>query len=883
MSERPRLYLIDGFSNVFRAFYAIRNLSNRKGEATNAVFGFLQMLRKLLRDEQPTYVGVALDTGRATVRSERFEAYKANRKPMPEDLRPQIPWIRKVIEAFRIPILEVEKYEADDVIGTLATKAVAEGFDVVLVSPDKDLMQLVGEHVVQLHTGRDARLDIDGVTEVFGVPPSQVVDVLALMGDASDNVPGVPGIGEKGAKNLIAEYGSLDALLDRADEVKRKSYREGLQQHRDKAELSKELVTIHTDLPIALEPAALIHEEPDIAALIEICDALDFDALRKELESAHPQPVDDVPPAEEALDAAAWDAATRELVGEIGVGLVSDGAHEVGLVVATPDLDGDGEASVFADFRRDGLRGAALDRLAAWAADPTVTLFGHDLKEVLRLLPASAPVACNLIDTMLLSYLTQPARHAHTLDDSAFDLLRHQPMKPAEVGWGKGMEPLVGESRLLGFAAERVVLPRRFGPTLRSGLDGSPLAAVYDDIEAPLLPVLLRMEERGITLDTAFLADMSVELGTSIDALETEIYDLAGERFNIASPQQLGVLMFEKLGYPVLRRTRKTKNYATGADTLEELAARGYPLPEVLLRFRELTKLRSTYVDALPTLVADDGRIHTRFNQAVAVTGRLSSAHPNLQNIPTRTPDGQRIRKAFVAAPGHRLIVADYSQIELRVLAHIAQDEALIEAFRQGEDIHAATAAAMFGGSPMLVNPDQRRMAKVINFGIIYGMSSWGLAQRLGLERGEAKRFIDTYFEKYPGVARYMEETLESVQAEGKVETLFGRVRWLPDITSRNHNLRENAKRMAINARIQGTAADLLKMAMIAVDRRLERDHPGAHLLLTVHDELVVEAPEAAAADVGKTLESTMEGIYDLGVPLVVDAGQGETWYDAKS
>ncbi len=897
MAERPRVYLIDGYSNIFRAYYAIRNLSNRQGDATNAVFGFLQMLRKLLRDEDPKYVGVALDVGGDTVRKERYAEYKANRKPMPDDLRPQIAWIRRVIEAYKIPILEMPGYEADDVLGTLAHKATAEGFDVVLVSPDKDLMQLVGDGVFQQHTGRDKTYDANAVAEDFGVPPEQVVDVLALMGDSSDNVPGVPGIGEKGAKTLIKEYGSLDALLDRAEEVKRKSYREGLLNHRDKAELSKELVTIHTDLPVDFVPANLVRESPDLEALFGLCSELDFDSLLKELEATHGTPVEPIPHAQEVDDTRAWETSTVGLSEVVHVAAVGDGKEAVGLAVAAGGVRTEANDAVlanvvladvvFADFRRDGLRDVALASLTAWAGDSGVTLIGHDLKEVLRLVegPASGetPIACGLVDTMLLSYVTEPARHAHTLADVSFERLRYTPMTPADAGWGKGMLPLIGDERLNAFAAEQVVLPARFMGPMQEGLGESALASVYDTIEAPLLPVLLRMEERGIQLDVAYLEAMSTDLGNEVDGLESEIYELADETFNINSSQQLGVILFEKLALPVLRRTRKTRNYATGADILEELAARGHELPDRVLRWRELAKLRSTYVDAFPALVSPDGRLRTRFNQAVAATGRLSSAHPNLQNIPIRTEVGQRIRKAFVAGAGHCLVVADYSQIELRVLAHIAQEEAMVAAFRGGEDIHATTAAVVFGGSPLLINPDQRRMAKVINFGIIYGMSAWGLARQLGTSKGEAERFITTYFERYPGVARYTEETLDAARESGKVETLYGRVRWLPDVRSRNYNLRENAKRMAINARIQGTAADLLKLAMIAVEARLLADHPGAHLLLTVHDELVVEAPEAEAEAVAAAVRAEMEGVASLDVPLEVDVGVGPTWYDAKA
>ncbi|HXO19618.1 MAG TPA: DNA polymerase I, partial [Thermoanaerobaculia bacterium] len=518
-------------------------------------------------------------------------------------------------------------------------------------------------------------------------------------------------------------------------------------------------------------------------------------------------------------------------------------------------------------------------------------LVGHNLKEVLRLCAGDrrgggrqeGGCRAALFDAMLVSYLLKASLHGHTLDELALERLERKPLSAREVGWDKGQEPALGDARLLAYAGERIALSRRLSGPMRGELAAGALARVYDEIEAPLVPVLLRMEEAGILLDVDYLQQMSAELGKELDSLEEEIYKQAGERFNLNSPQQLGVILFEKLGYPILKRTQKTKSYSTGAETLEELAARGYPIAELLLRYRELSKLKSTYVDALPLLVGPDGRLHTRFHQAVAATGRLSSASPNLQNIPIRTELGQRIRRAFVADPGHLLLVADYSQIELRVLAHIADERALIDSFAAGEDIHRATAATVFGASPALVTPDQRRAAKVINFGILYGMSAFGLSQNLGISPKEAEAFITAYLDRYPGVKRYVEETQKSAEREGKVETLYGRIRWLPDIQSKNRNLRENARRMAINARIQGTAADLLKLAMIAVDRRLAAEHPGARLLLTVHDELVLEVPEAEAAEIARLVKEEMEGVASLKVPLVVDVGWGKSWYEAKT
>ncbi|HXO43788.1 MAG TPA: DNA polymerase I [Thermoanaerobaculia bacterium] len=929
-----RLFLIDGYSNIFRAFYAIRNLSNSRGEPTNAIYGFVTMLRKLLREEQPELIGVALETGK-TFRAERFEAYKANRAPMPEDLASQMPWIRRVLEAFRIPILELAGYEADDVLGTLSCRAAEAGYHVVLVSADKDLMQLVEPRVSLYHTGRSKLYSPSDVAEDFGVPPAKVADVLALMGDSIDNIPGVPGIGDKGAKALIQEFGSLEKLLARAGEVARKSYREGLQQHAEQARLSKELSTIHTSLPIPFDPAALRLDPPDTAALRRLYGELEFFSLAEELApepaaqillgagaGAHPAtaagtegaagasvdagPGAGLPVAREALSPAEWEAAAAEVLRAAAAGREGGGeeagelfaavlgeAPPLGLALAAgagpagPAVQA-GEAApvLLADFRRPGLREAAVATLGRWIAAPGARLAGHNLKEVLRLCPGGELCGAELFDAMLVSYLLKPSVHGHSLDELALERFNARPLSAKEAGWDKGQAPEPGDPRLLAYAAERVMLAQRMAAGMRQELaagNGGALARIYRDLEMPLLPVLLGMEEAGIQLDAEYLRAMSDELGQEVRQLEEEIWRQAGERFNLNSPQQLGVVLFERLGLPALKRTQKTRSYSTGAETLEGLAARGYPIAQLLLRYRELSKLKSTYVDALPAMLGEDGRLHTRFYQAVAATGRLSSANPNLQNIPVRTELGQRIRRAFVAGPGQVLLVADYSQIELRILAHIAAEPELIRAFTAGEDIHRATAGTVFGVAPELVSADQRRAAKTINFGILYGMSAFGLSQNLGISKGDAERFIAAYLDRYRGVRRYVEETLQSAEREGKVETLYGRVRWLPDIRSKNHNLRENARRMAINARIQGTAADLLKQAMIAVDRRLRREHPGARLLLTVHDELLFEVPEAEVEPIGRLVRQEMEGVAQLAAPLVVDVGSGKSWYDAKT
>ncbi|HEY0781636.1 MAG TPA: DNA polymerase I, partial [Thermoanaerobaculia bacterium] len=661
-------------------------------------------------------------------------------------------------------------------------------------------------------------------------------------------------------------------------------------EHADKARLSLELTTIHTNLPIELDPQALRHDPPDNDALRRLFTELEFFSLVEELKSAPSGggegPGGEVAAAREVATAAEWDEAVAAIPATDDLFVAPIGSSPVlGLAVSAP---GDDAPVLFADFRRDGLREAALATLARRASAPNGGLAGHDLKEALRLLVGRPDVdralcRARLYDLMLVSYLLKPSVHGHSLDELALERLGRKPITTKEAGWDKGQEPPVGDPRLAAYAAERVVLARRMAEPMRQELQGTPQQAVYREIEAPLLTVLVSMEEAGIALDSEFLRAMSLELGGELLRLEEEIYQQAGERFNLNSPLQLGTILFEKMGLPVLKRTQKTKSYSTGAETLEDLATRGYPIADLLLRYRELSKLQSTYVDALPTLVAADGRLHTRYAQAVAATGRLSSINPNLQNIPIRTELGRRIRRAFIAPVGFRLLVADYSQIELRILAHIAEEPELVRAFAAGEDIHRATAATVFGLAPELVTAEQRRAAKTINFGILYGMSAFGLGQNLGIPPKDAERFIAAYLGRYSGVRRYMDETLAAAEREGKVDTLYGRVRVLPDIQSKNRNLRENARRMAINARIQGAAADLLKKAMIAIDCRLKAEHPEARLLLTVHDELVIEVPEAQVETVGALVRQEMEGVASLRVPLVVDVGSGASWYDAKA
>jgi DNA polymerase-1 len=838
----PRLLLVDGHSNLYRAFYAIRaGLSAPDGTPTNAAYGFLRMQHKLLRDLAPTHVAVAFDAGKETFRTRLDERYKAHRPPMPDDLRVQVPITQEAVSLLGLAVLEEPDVEADDVIGTLAALAEAAGFEVVIASTDKDLMQLVRDPQVKMwHTRLERLLDERGVEEVFGVRPSRVGEVLTLMGDSSDNIPGCPGIGEKGAKELIGKWGTVDEIYAHLDDVTPPRARKALAEHRDEVELSRQLVRIRTDVAISETLAALERRAPDADRLADLYRRLWFGSFLAELGVSGGEQTANVTPA-------------REI-----------GFPELGPLLRTP-----GAAVALAPDRL----AVATDAGIAVVAAPTARLceslaphlgevWCHDAKTLIAAFrdagvePPAVPR-----DTMLAGYLLAPGEAT----DLAALCRRYGVQPPAAIE-----------------AEETARAVAALAPQLARRLSEEKLDEVLATLELPLVPVLEAMERHGIRLDCSLLEELSGRLARSIADLEREIHAEAGGPFNINSPQQLAEVMFERRGLPVLRRTAKTKAPSTDADVLAELAARGHRLPALLLEFREQTKLKSTYIDALPRQVAADGRVHTRFNQAVAATGRLSSSDPNLQNIPVRTEMGREVRRAFVADPGQLLLTADYSQIELRVLAHLSEDPALHDAFARGEDIHTATAALVFGVAPELVSPDQRRAAKTINFGLIYGMGAYALARELGVTNAQAQQFIEAYFGRLPRVRAYLEATKEQARSTGKVTTLFGRVRWIAGLDSRNAQVRGNAERQAINAPVQGTAADLMKLSMIRLHEELARLNLPARLILQVHDELILEVDQTAVDSVVALARHVMEGVASLRVPLRVDIGVGSSWTSAK-
>jgi DNA polymerase-1 len=865
---RPTLYLVDAMSNIHRAYHAIRGLSTRDGRPTNAVFGFVTMLRKMLREHPSEYLAVAFDRKEKTIRHEEYDGYKANRPAMEEDLASQIPEVRRACEAYRIPVLEMPGYEADDVIGTLSHRAREAGYDVVIVTADKDMLQLVeGSRVRVFHTGKEKFLDDKGVLEFFGVVPSQVVDVLALMGDASDNIPGVPRVGEVTAKKWITEYGSLDNLLEKAEEVKGK-VGESLREHKEDALLSRRLAAIRTDLPVPFDPETLKRSAPDQEKLKALFVELEFTSLAAEIQGEQAQaslssrhlaagaPFD-------LLRAGDWPGAA--LLTRNGQALLAIGGPGEAEIAEGPSVE-------IAE------RWTAIDRPGARVAIP-------DAKPLDRLLEESGhAVRGELFDIGLAQYVLSPGVGSSDFEPLVFQRLGRRVTPDKEAGVVNGTLPaqqaIESADRWL---AERVSGAAELAPLLAAELAARPeLEKVYREIERPLTPVLARMERAGIAIDAPFLNEMSARMEKDLRAVEHKIWESAGEEFNINSPAQLGTILFDKLGLPSGKKTARTKSLSTGVEVLNDLAAQGFPLPKLVLEYREISKLKGTYVDALPALADADGRVHTSFRQTVAATGRLSSSDPNLQNIPIRTAAGREIRRAFVAPPGRTLVVADYSQIELRILAHISEDAALIQAFADGSDIHRITAAKVFGVAPDLVSNEMRFAAKRINFGLLYGMGAFSLAKDLGVSNAEAKTFIEAYFGQFPGVRGCLDRILAEAREKKEVATLFGRVRPIPEIASSNGAVRANAERMALNAPFQGTAADIIKIAMIRLDAALPKAGLKTRAVLQVHDELVLEAPSAEVAKAKELVREVMEGAAQLKVRLSVDVGSGQNWLEAK-
>ncbi len=894
---------------MYRAYHAMRGagLSGPGGRSTHAVYIFVTMLRKLFQDHQPQFIAASFDLPGPTFRSELAIDYKANRKPMPPDLAEQIPWVHEACEAMGVPILTSEKFEADDVIGTLAVKAAAAGFEVAIVTGDKDFFQLVHD-AVEVYNPKDdgTWYDADGVKEKFGVSPAQVVDVLALMGDSIDNIKGVPGVGEKGARDLIARYGSLDELLAHASEITNKRYREGLTTCAEDARQSRELAKIRTDVPVEFDPEAVRYRGVSRERCFELFTRLGFRSLVLDY-APTAQTIGKDYAIVSTVDEVRSLAAELRAAGRFGLRVLPDApsamrAGIVGISFSTaprraryiPLVDAPAGGGLFggpADDARGGvdLR-SALAELKPILEDESLGKVGHDLKfDALVLARHGVTLRGLELDTMLASYLLDATRSAHPLEDLAIEHAGYKALREEDV-CGRGAKAVsfaeVPTGAALDFAGERADLALQLSGTLRDLLRREDLEKLYLQLEHPLIPVLVDVERAGIRIDGPALAAQSQNIDRELAGLAGRIYEQAGEEFNIASPKKLGEILFDKLGFRTesIRRTTKSGAQSTSFEVLDELAL-SHELPRLVLEWRALQKLKGTYIDALPQLVdPETGRVHTCFNQAVAATGRLSSSDPNLQNIPIRTELGREIRRAFIADPGHVLISADYSQIELRVLAHLSGDEALVDAFRRGEDIHDRTALKVFGANSGLDPHELRRRAKIINYALLYGKQAFTLARDIGVTREEAQSFIDAYFAGFPSVRHFIDQVLVNARESGVVKTMFGRRRLVPDLSSRNYQVRSEAERRVMNFPIQGSAADILKRAMIDVHAALAATAGGrARMILTVHDELLFEAPREAAGETAAAVKELMSRAVPLKVPLDVDVGIGENWKEAKS
>lgn len=885
-TKNDTLYVIDGSSYIYRAFFAMPELRTSRGIPTNAVYGFVGMLNRVLREGKPVYLAVALDAPGPTFRHELSPDYKATRPQMPEALSVQIPFIKRIIAAYGISSLEVSGYEADDIIGTFSTWAVKEGVEVVIVSGDKDLLQLVGPRVHLWDTMKNEFLGSTEVKQAFGVSPSQVVEVRGLSGDSSDNIPGVPGIGPKTAQRLIQEFGSIENLLANLHKVSREKERSRLENFAEQAKLSRELATIDCNVPMDKDLQRLKPGHPDREALINLFRELEFHTFLQDLQGDSLRPA--TSGREYCLVTSREDlgqiVSLIRLQGQMSLALLTDSKgprcfHVVGLALAWGP-----EAACYIPVGHADHPGQldlrlALKELTPALNDPAIAKVAHDGKAVsLILKDLGVDFAGLRCDPMLAAYLLDPGRGAYDLTALAGEHLNESLATPQQLGGGKSPESFahVSVGQASSFAAERADCCFRLAAVLEEKLKAAELTSLFRDIELPLVGVLARMELNGVRVEVAELEKLGRDLERRLGIIAEQIYALAGEHFNINSPQQLATILFEKLGLPTARKTKT--GYSTDMEVLSTLAGL-HPLPSQVLHYRSLMKLKGTYVDALPRLVNPrTGRIHTSYNQTVTATGRLSSSEPNLQNIPVRTEEGRGIRRAFVAEPGYCLISADYSQVELRILAHYSQDQSLIAAFQNNEDIHGRTAAELFGVPPPAVTPEMRRQAKTINFGIIYGISPFGLGRELNIPQNLAREMISRYFQRYEGVRAYVDQTPRLARQRGYVTTLFGRKRFLPDLHSRNRNVRQFAERTAINTPIQGTAADIIKMAMVRIDKQLAKKRLPARMIMQVHDELVFEVKAEAAAEVADLVRREMEAVADLCVRLVVDVGQGLNW-----
>ncbi len=891
--SKKRLFLIDGNSILYRSYYAIRNLTNAQGFPTNAIYGFLSTLRKILKEENPHYLGIVFDTKGPTTRHELFKEYKAQRKPMPEDLVPQVPKLKQILQAMNIPLYEKPGYEGDDLLGSLSQKAAAHRIPTVILTNDKDLFQLVNDNIVIYHVTKDRYLDKGAVKEEFGVDPGQVEDVLALWGDPSDNIPGVRGVGEKTAKKLIQKYGSLDSLLENLEKVKNARAKNNIIRQLDQLALSRQLVNIARDLPLDFKLEDFEISEPDYELLLPLLQEMDFTSLLSEyLEKKGSGQKKKYQLILDEKDLNCLIADIKQ-AGRVSVDTETDSLFPTRARLVGMSFSVQPHAAWYLPLRHDYLGAprqipvdTALSRLNTVLSNPEIKKIGQNIKYDSIVLRREKILLAGIeLDSMVLSYLADPNRGKHNLDSLAIELLNVKPISYKEVaGTGKSARTMnaIDIEEVGPYACEDADYALQLSERLWTRVQKDNLAPLYHQIEKPLIRVLADMEVWGIKIHPESLNRLSCELEQNMKVLEEKIHDNAGETFNINSPQQLSRILFEKLKLPASKKTQKTGSYSTGFSVLNDLAE-SYPIASFTLEYRQLAKLKSGYADTLPLLInPETGRVHTSYNQTVAATGRLSSSDPNLQNIPARGEWGRRFRSAFIPEKGHLFLCADYSQIELRILAHLSGDTRLIETFRQRRDIHLETAIQVFGERSDLSPNEARRRAKIINFSIIYGTSAFSLAKELGTSTGEAQNFIDRYFEKHHGVRDYLDACVESAQEKGYSETMLGRRRAIPELQQSNKMVQQAGRRIALNTPIQGTAADLIKTAMIQIWKDIRAQNLSTRMVLQVHDELVFEVPDAEKDKAEALVKKRMEHVYDLTVPLDVHLGWGVNWWEAK-
>lgn len=883
--------MVDGSAYIYRAYHAVRGLSNSKGLPTNAVFGFTRMLLKLIEERNPEYIGIFFDSKGPTFRHKIYKAYKANRPPMPEDLLVQLPYIKKITQGFNFPAIEMPGYEADDLIGTCAHLAEKMGFSVIMVTGDKDFMQLVTAKSIIWDPMKDKTINEKSIRETNGIEPSMMVEVMGLSGDTADNIPGVPGIGPKTALSLIQTFGSMKGLYEKVDTITKKKQHENLVKYREQAFLSRELVIINTSVPLEFDPQKFIYKQPDNAQLSKLFKDLEFSQLQKEFPQKADLSKKDyrwVHNIKELSDLVSRLKAAH--IFAIDTETTSQNPMKANLVGLSFSLKADEAfyipcAHDYADVPEQISLKEVIHFLKSVLENPDIKKVGQNIKYDWMVLERHGIHLKGVVfDTMLASYLINPSKRAHNLDQIALDFLDHKTTTYQDVvGKGKNASGFaqVPIEKAVPYACEDADITLMAYHVLDPELNKAGLRKLLEEVEMPLVPVLMRMEMNGICVDKDKLRSLSNTFEKKLNTLEKGIYEAAGEKFNIKSTQQLGHILFDKLKLPPKKKTKKKTGFSTDVGVLTELA-RNHELPAMILKHRTLAKLKSTYTDALLDLLhPETGRIHTSFNQTVTATGRLSSSDPNLQNIPIRTDEGREIRRAFVPRNGWHLVSADYSQIELRILAHCSEDQILIQAFMEDEDIHMRTAAEVFQVFPSFITPELRQQAKAINFGIIYGMSPFGLSKQLDISRKMANTYITNYFARYKGVKQFVDSTIENVGKTGRTSTLLGRIRLLPDINSPNKNVRRFAERTAINTPIQGSAADLIKVAMIKVDQAFREKKLKSAMLLSVHDELIFEVPPDELSMVKQLVKKIMEGVWELKVPLKVNVACGKNWAEA--